>query len=291
MRRFTSDRINLRKATGYAIIINSLQIAAAAAVALLSIVGGDTVFSGRVEQLVLSGMALVVIWGAVLDIREAYAARRIGAQSDMLEDACGQLSKLNLTLRAQRHDFMNHLQVVFGLIELEEYAEAKDYIETVYGDIQKVGRALKTAIPAVNALLAAKLNDCTERGIRTELDMRSAWQGNPVSDWEMCRVLGNLIDNAMEALKGVGDPCISIHTGEDLHAFTFTIANNGPRIAPENLLKIFQQGFTTKSAGHGMGLSIVRDILEDHGGEIRVESDETSTRFTGIVPKQANQGA
>ena len=50
---------------------------------------------------------------------------------------------------------------------------------------------------------------------------------------------------------------------------------------------IFQMGFTTKSDGHGSGLSIVEEIVKDYGGEIRVESDEASTVFIGIIPKRA----
>lgn len=289
MRKLTREQLNLNKVTLWAISINSLQIIAALAVALLSIFMGDRAFNGRVEQMVLSVMALVVIWGAVLDIRDAFTARRLGVQSDMLEDACGQLSELNLTLRAQRHDFMNHLQVVFGLIEMEEYEEAKAYIERVYGDIQRVGLALKTAVPAVNALLAAKLNDCAERGIQTDLDIRSAWQGLPTSDWEMCRVLGNLIDNAMDALKDAPHPRLTIRTGEDLHSYTFSVENNGPAIPEELRARIFQSGFTTKATGHGMGLSIVKEIMAGHGGDIAVESDDHVTRFVGTLPKERPQ--
>ncbi len=72
--------------------------------ALLALIVGDRAFTGRVEQLALTGMALVVIWGAVLDIRDAFAARRLNRQSDMLEEALERVNELNTTLRAQRHD-------------------------------------------------------------------------------------------------------------------------------------------------------------------------------------------
>jgi sensor histidine kinase regulating citrate/malate metabolism len=68
---------------------------------------------------------------------------------------------------------MNHLQVVFGLIDMGETGDAREYIERVYGDIQRVGQALKTAIPAVNALLAAKLSECRARGIDARLETAS----------------------------------------------------------------------------------------------------------------------
>lgn len=79
--------IELGKTAAYAIAINALQILAALTVAILALVVGDTAFTGMLEQAALSGMALVVIWGATVDIREAFAARRLDRESDMLEDA------------------------------------------------------------------------------------------------------------------------------------------------------------------------------------------------------------
>ena len=172
---------------------------------LYALFGREFDLSGMAERLLICAVAFVVVWGALLDIRDARNARKIASQSEMLEDAYTQLEDLNGTLRAQRHDFKNHLQVVFGLIEMGEYKEAQDYIERVYGDVQLVSRALKTASPAVNALLAAKAADCEERGIRMEVRIRSAWQGLALPGWEMCRVLGNLIDNAIDAMAD--PPC------------------------------------------------------------------------------------
>ena len=277
--------IDLEKTAVYAIVINALQIAAALTVALLALIVGDRAFSGQVEQLALTGMALVVIWGAVLDIRDAFAARKLNRQSDMLEDALGRVNELNGTLRAQRHDFMNHLQVVFGLIDMGESHEARAYIERVYGDIQRVGQALKTAIPAVNALLAAKLGECQARGIDAKLETASSWGEVPTADWEICRVLGNLVDNALDALKGRPSPRLSIHIGETLREYTFSVENNGPAIDPAFIGTLFEPGVTTHGEGRGMGLAIVKDIMASYGGRIEVESDDSVTRFSGFLPK------
>jgi len=277
--------IDLEKTAVFAIFINALQIAAALIVALLAIVVGDRAFSGQLEQLALSGMALVVVWGAALDIRDAYAARKLNRQSDMLEDALGRVNELNGTLRAQRHDFMNHLQVVFGLIDMGDTGDARDYIEKVYGDIQRVGQALKTSIPAINALLAAKLAECESRHIEAKLETSSAWKDIPAADWELCRVLGNLIDNALDALKVKSGPHLTISIGETLRDFTFSVENDGPAIDPAFLDSLFEAGVTTHGEGRGMGLAIVKEIMESYGGRIEVASDERATRFTGSIPK------
>ena len=61
-------------------------------------------------------------------------------------DSARQLNELNNTLRARRHDYLNHLQVVYGLMDLEQYDDANNYIEQVYAGIQKVNSVLKTSI-------------------------------------------------------------------------------------------------------------------------------------------------
>ena len=277
--------VNLKKAVIYTVVINMLQIAGSITVAVMSLITGGHAFIGLPEQVLLCTMTLLVSWGAVLDIREAFSARKIASDADMLQDAYAQLEDLNGTLRAQRHDFMNHLQVVFSLLELEDYKEASDYIERVYGDIRRVSRTLKTAHPAINALLAAKVSDCEARGVHVDLQIESPWTDLPVESWEICRVLGNLIDNAMDAMKDTPEPRLLIRLSESVQSYTFAIANNGPMIQPSIAERIFQRGFSTKGEGRGMGLSIVRGIMESGGGKLTLTSDEKETRFEGMLPK------
>ncbi|HIU34360.1 MAG TPA: Spo0B domain-containing protein, partial [Candidatus Pullichristensenella excrementigallinarum] len=171
MKRALRERIDISKISKYSIAANAMQILFAFGIFLYALFGREFNLTGRAEQVLVGAMALIVIWGAGLDIRDAFNARKIARQSEMLEEAYGQLEDLNATLRAQRHDFKNHLQVVFGLIELREYQEAQEYIERVYGDVELVGRSLKTAIPAVNALFAAKMADCEEKGIQMDVQI------------------------------------------------------------------------------------------------------------------------
>ncbi len=287
MKKTLRERLDIRKVSRYAVAANAAQVLFAVGLTLYALLGEDFNLSGMAERLLICAMALIVIWGAFLDIRDARNARKIARQSEMLEDAYNQVEDLNGTLRAQRHDFKNHLQVVFGLIEMGEYGEAQGYIERVYGDIQRVSRALKTASPAVNALLAAKAADCEERGIAMETRIGSAWQDLPVPGWEMCRLLGNLIDNAIDAMGDASLPQrrLVVETGEDLHAFTFRVFNTGPEIPEDRRAAIFERGFTTKGAGRGMGLAIVAEILEENGGVLHVESGAEGTAFEGRIPK------
>ena len=215
----------------------------------------------------------------------AEAVKKLLQQLDDMDQTIEAQEDLNITLRAQRHDFLNHLQVVYSLVDMGENAEATKYIETVYGQMHRLSAGMKTDKPAINALLQAKLGDAERRGVRMELDVTSRYANLPMNDWEMCRVLGNLIDNAMDAMEGMEGGRLVVELYEDIRSYGFRVVNNGPAIDPEVLPRIFNTGFTTKAAGHGLGLSIVKELVEDCGGEISVQSAPGRTAFAGTLPK------
>lgn len=208
---------------------------------------------------------------------------------DMVIKSYQNLEILNQTLRAQRHDYMNHLQVVISMIELEEYDNLKDYLEPVYQDIQKTGKALKTAKPAVNALLAVKSNEAQAKGIDMYLQIKSNLKELRIPEWELCKVLSNIIDNAVTALEGCEEEKkeIIVDVTEDQKGYLFEISNNGPKIPEEMQKKIFQYGVTSKKEeGHGIGLSIVDKVVKDYQGEIKLFSDERETKFIVVFHKK-----
>ena len=280
--------VSVKKASIYAIVINGLQIALMLAIILATLIRPGNQVNELMVESILVMAAVVVIWGAVVDIREALSTRRLLSQLDDMDHTIEAMESLNNTLRAQRHDFLNHLQVVYSLMEMEEYGEANAYIEKVYGAITAVSRVMKTANPAINALLQVTLAACEKAGVQAEVNIQSAWKDLPVPGWEMCKVLSNLIDNALDALEEV-EPVgrrLRITLTEDLRSYRFSVANTGPMIPLKSQKAIFGAGITTKAAGHGMGLFIVKKTLNDRGGDIDVTSSPELTEFSGWVPKE-----
>lgn len=200
-----------------------------------------------------------------------------------------ELESLNTSLRAQRHDYLNHFQVVYGLMELEEYEEAKKYLSPVFKEILKLGKALKTSKPAVNALLQAKLSEAEQKHIDLYLEVRSDLSKLSMESWNLCKILANILDNAMRAVeeKPEGEKRIEVVISEDVEEYTFLIRNNGPQI-PEDIKKeMFKQGVTTKKEnGHGLGLYIVHKIAEENNGNVEVESTKDWTAFTVRIAKK-----
>ena len=235
-----------------------------------------------IQFLLLTVLALV---GCVIVFVTIYT--RLRHQYDALVSSYRDLERLNSDLRAQRHDYLNHLQVVYGLMELEEYDELKNYLAPIYKGMMKTGKALKTRNPAVNALLRAKMEEAESKGIDFYVEVSSDLSGLTVEPWELCKVLANLMDNAITALEAIpSEKKLRVDIGEDRDSYRFSVANNGPVIPEELQESIFREGFTTKKeSGHGMGLSIVTQVLKTYKGTISLSSTEEETVFRIRIPK------
>ena len=150
------DRVKVKKAAFFSIAINVLEIVAGMAMIVLV----RKMLSTGVEETIARMTSLlcftIVGWGAVTDIGASITSLRMVQRTQELEEAYGQLEDLNREMRAQRHDFMNHIQVVYSLIEMNEPDEAMRYMDRIYGDMQRVSSMLRTDCPAVNALIQAK---------------------------------------------------------------------------------------------------------------------------------------
>lgn len=271
------------RAASWAIAINIVQIAALVvftAYILLAGTGGP-----RWLTWLLAAAAVLTVTGAMLDVAEALRTLKRVRTISELKDTNDQMDELNLRLRAQRHDFINHMQVVYNLIELEEYGEAKSYLERLSNEFRSVSRVLKTKVTAFNALLQAKESACAERGIAFSTEIRTLLDALPLPAWELCTVIANLIDNAMDALEGREDGLIRLSAEESAESYTLRVANNGPEIPPEIADRLFEPDVTTKGEGHGMGLSIARKTLAEYGGGIALEESDLPVCFTVIIPR------
>lgn len=278
----------LRKMATLAIVVNCLQIAFALAMFFYALFSRNFSVPESAEIALIAVVCCIVIWGAVVDIRDALITRQVEAQREMLEDAYRQLEELNRKLRAQRHDFKNHLQVVYSLSEMGAYTDMQEYVHRVYEDVQALGDNIRTSVPALNALLSAKSNDFEGSGIGLKVDIYSAWNDIPVPGWEICRIAGNLLDNAADALRSrmPAEPQVHVEICEDLYSWSLNVENNGPAIPHSIRESIFLPGFSTKGEGRGSGMGIVRELLEKYGGSIDFESDDVRTRFVCRVPKR-----
>lgn len=175
-------------------------------------------------------------------------------------------------LRAQAHEYKNKLHAIAGLIQLGRSEEAVDFITDSSGLVQEIFDRLQTRIqePVTFALLVGKSSRARELGINYQIDPLSSLNHTqlPCTGGDMVLILGNLIENAMEAVTPLEEKRIMVGIYDTDEELVIKVSNSGPGISPELGESIYERGVTTKHGARGYGLALVAAKLRDLGGNI-----------------------
>ena len=204
-----------------------------------------------------------------------------------LDDAIG----LTETLRAQSHEFANRLHTLVGLVELGRYDEAIQFVTDVSAARADLTERLQAAIHDAKlvALILGKVSLADERDVQLRVTDDSH-VGGPVSGVsEMLTVMGNLVDNAIDAAaQAPGPRWVELTIVAAEHDLLIRVRDSGRGVPDDMREAIFMYGVTTKSstagARRGLGLALVRQVVEGRGGMISVGHDGGAV-FTAVLPK------
>jgi two-component system CitB family sensor kinase len=194
-------------------------------------------------------------------------------------------------LRAQEHEFTNRLHVIAGLIELGDFDEASRFVTSVSQHNMESAEDLRARIapPVVAALLLAKLTVAAEREIELVVTPGSQLVVPGDDAHSVMTILGNLIDNALEAVADQPGPRrveVDLGGGSD-NCIRISVSDNGPGIAVDTVEAIFMDGYSTKSprgeSRRGLGLALVQRLVHRAGGTVTVHSDR-GARFDVWLP-------
>jgi len=217
-------------------------------------------------------------------------------ESETLKRALDEVTGLADTLRAQSHEFANRLHTLVGLVELGHYTEAVEFVTGLSAARGELTDHLVEAIgePKLAALILAKVSLAAERDVELRLLPNSRVGQRITAITQVLTVVGNLIDNAIDAAALAGAPAPGRSGGEveltlvaaesDL---LIRVRDTGPGVPHELRDQIFTDGVTTKSsatgARRGLGLALVRQIAEGMGGMVSVGQDGGAV-FTAVLP-------
>ncbi|MEE1318975.1 MAG: ATP-binding protein, partial [Ruminococcus sp.] len=223
---------------------------------------------------------------AILHNREEY--------TKLMEDLAGTRYLVD-SMRANNHDFTNKLHVIMGLIQMEMYDDAVSYIENISIVQRETISKIMSVVdePSIAALLIGKSARASELNIKFILNDESHYSKTDLllPSELMVTVIGNLIDNAFEAInikdiQRQKELRFGIYSREN--ALLITVEDTGIGISKDNLEHIYDNGFSTKGEGRGTGLYQVKEMVEAIGGKITVESRENvGTSFTVIFQNKS----
>ena len=183
------------------------------------------------------------------------------------------------SMRANNHDFTNKLHVILGLIQIGQYDKAVSYIQNISiiqrETISKVMNSIEN--PSFAALIVGKIARSSECNVKFILNEGSRLKNEDISipSEALVTITGNLIDNALDSMnkdtsKNEKELSLGIYTrpGELL----IIVKDTGTGIPEEIKEKIFENGFSTKGPGRGIGLYHTKQLVSSLGGTITVES-------------------
>ena len=175
-------------------------------------------------------------------------------------------------LRAQAHESANELHTVVGLVELGRHEDAVSFATRRIGVTQDEVDLVQQRVgdPALAALLLAKAAACRERGVLLALDDNSSLPDGALPAEELVTIVGNLIDNALDALASRTGGRITVLARADDEHVVLEVRDDGPGIATDALPHVFEPGWSTKAGGpdgrRGLGLALVATAAERLGG-------------------------
>ncbi|SHI95504.1 two-component system, CitB family, sensor histidine kinase DcuS [Malonomonas rubra DSM 5091] len=195
-------------------------------------------------------------------------------------------------LRAQTHEYSNKMHTIAGLLQLGAQQEALDLVINEASGYQQLIRNLAEAVPdpVIAGVILGKYNRACELKIDLEFDAQNSFADLPpeLEREPLVTILGNLIDNAFDAVRESNDkPLVRLYLTDLGPDLIIEVEDSGPGVAEEVAATLFDSGVSTKEGGaRGTGLALVKRAVESVGGEITFSDGELGgALFTVIIPK------
>ncbi|MEN6461438.1 MAG: GHKL domain-containing protein [Syntrophomonas sp.] len=196
--------------------------------------------------------------------------------------------ELYTAIHSQRHDLANHLQVLYGFLQMGNLNEVRQYLEEMLGESVSSNKLIDSGSPGLSALLYIKSGVAMINEIDFRVDIQDKVDQIDISPYDLNRIIGNIINNAFDYVLKLDkeNRIVHIEVKEVESFYLIEIANFG-QIEEEIRKRIFEKGFSTKVGEHsGLGLYIVEDLVQKYGGLIEVISRDDRVVFSLRLPKK-----
>jgi two-component system, CitB family, sensor histidine kinase CitS len=247
------------------------------------------------KEMIWNDKTIIVNSTPIVDqngIKGVVASFRDKTEIEQMLNTISEVKRYSEDLRAQTHEFTNKLYVLMGLLQLGEYNEAINMIQSETQTLQFQNSVVFNQIKdiKVQAILLGKLGKASEKKINFEIISDSYLEILPsyIKLTNLIVILGNLIDNAFDAVYKRENPTVCFFATDIGSDIIFEISDNGKGISDVEIPLLFERGFTSKKGTEprGFGLSNAEEAVLELNGIIEVQSSlESGTVFTVYLPK------
>ncbi len=210
--------------------------------------------------------------------------KRISAyQSDLLKTHYAEVENMYRQIRGWRHDYRNHIQIMKGYAASGDLDSIRSYLDELDTDLRTVDTVIKTGNKMTDAILNSKISLARSKHIRVEADANIP-VALTTSELDLCVIIGNLFDNAIEASLILPEEQRSIRIYMDMKNTQLYISfTNLTAVKKQQKLgRIFR---TTKGEGHGLGLLRIDDIVDRYGGYLSRNSEDGAFTTEILLPQ------
>ena len=192
-------------------------------------------------------------------------------QNKLMKQQMDEIENIYMTMRGWRHDYHNHLQSLKGFLSLNKVEQMKDYLNELETDLDSIDTLYHSGNLQLDSILNAKLAIAEKGQIRIHCDASIPPQLH-VSDLDLCVILGNLLDNAIESCRKIKDPderFIRVYIGILKKQLYISITN----ATSETVKQRTDHYFTTKRGDHGHGLKRVDQVVKKYDGYLNRQNE------------------
>ena len=210
--------------------------------------------------------------------------KRIAAyQRELIETHYREVENMYRQIRGWRHDYRNHIQMMKVLVANGDMDALKAYLDELDTDLNTVDTVVKTGNPMADAILNSKISLARSRNIPTQVDAHIPVKLK-MSELDLCCIIGNLFDNAMEASMALPEEKRMIRVYMDMKGTQLYISFTN-FTAAKKLSKVGKGFKTSKGEGHGFGLVRIDDIVSRYDGYLSRNSEDGAFTTEILIPQ------
>lgn len=213
---------------------------------------------------------LVLIWIIRWALVKYYEKSTAAYQNKLLKNQIEEVHNVYLTMRGWRHDYHNHMQSLKAYLAMDNISDARNYLDELETDLDNINLLFDTGNIGVDAILNSKISLAINNGIPVDYKA-TVPEHTTVSEIDLCVVLGNLIDNAVEACEKVAPEgqFIRLYIGRFQEQLYISVSN----ATNETVRKLDEEYITNKRGNHGHGLKRINRIVEKYEGYINRKNE------------------